>query len=353
LHIVTDSKYVLNGLTVYRRWWESQGWLGLANGGLVRATIARLRARSAPTTFRWVKGHSGVQGNEGADALAKQAVRDRKVVALPDAPLKFIAYGAALACVTQKLAYKFIRKELKVDERYTTRQNLNLAQRAIKELTGEQPLDAAVWMKTWKLETDRPVRVFWWKMLHGAYRLGSYWLNIPACSDRALCRYCGALETMEHVLCVCNSPWRVVLWSEATGLLVRRGIKPDDLSFPHLLAVGVLVLPGRLERTLPADVRLTRIVLMEMVYLTWVVRCEWTIGKEGDLSRLITVPEILNRWYWRINRRLWIDVALAKKAARRCVAPRNLVLETWRGLISCEGEEPEDWMSSSGVLVGR
>ncbi|KAI0684822.1 RnaseH-domain-containing protein [Cerioporus squamosus] len=337
LHIVTDSKYVLKGLTVHRHVWEAQGWFGLSNAGLIRDTIARLRV-TAPTTLRWVKGHSGVQGNEGADALAKAA---------------FVASGAQLVAVTQKLAYKFIRKGRQVDCRLTTRRNMDLAQCVIKEIAGNRPTDAMIWAEMWKLETDRPIRVFWWKMLHGAYKMGPYWLNIPACVDRALCKYCGALESMEHVLCVCNSPWRVALWTDVCALLANVGLKTDDLSFAHLLAVSVLALPGRSATVAPACVRLSRIILTEMVYLTWVVRCEWTIGREGNLARLPTVSEIINRWYWRLNRHLWIDVVLATKTKRRCIVPKCLVLETWRGLISCAGEVPDDWMSASEVLVGR
>lgn len=354
LHIVTDSKYVLKGLTEHSRKWEAEGWHGVANAAAIRDALARLRARSAPTTLRWVKGHAGDPGNEGADMLAKDAVRARKRMRMPPAPLKFVASGVAFIAVSQKLAYGIIKRTKKPDCRHTTRKNLDKASEAVYSVSGIRPTDAAIWCGVWKLDADRPVRAFWWKMLHGAHKIGAYWNNISNCTDRAYCKYCGALETMSHILIECNVPWRVALWTEAVDLLEKRGVLVGQISFGHILALSVFVPPKRgTQSSSSADVRLTRIVLAELMYLSWVLRCEWTIGKEGDMGRIFSVSEVLNRWYWRINRRLRFDVLLARRAKGGQVPLKDVVQATWRGLISCSGSEPADWMSLSEVLVGR
>ncbi len=353
LHIVTDSKYVFKGLTEYRWQWEAQGWIGVANSRLIRETVARLRARSAITSLRWVKGHSGNVGNDGADALAKEAVRTKRKVVLPAAPMRFVADGAALVAMTQKLAYKFVRRQLPSIDRETTIRNVHIAREAVRELSGVRPLESALWLSIWKLDADRPVRAFWWKLLHGAHRVGGYWTHINGYTDRALCRYCGALESMEHILWACGSPWRMGLWAEVVGLLGKRGLSVDLLSFGHILSIGLLVMPKDGKCAPPADVRLARILLSEMIYLTWVLRCEWTIEREGDPARIFSVNEVLNRWYWRINRSLRMDVMLARKAGKKGPPLKDVVLGTWRGLLSCRGDEPEDWMSLSEFLVGR
>ncbi len=353
LHVVTDSKYVFNGLTVYSRTWEDQGWLDVANASLMKETVARLRARSAPTSFRWIKGHSGNRGNDGADLLAKGAVRTRNVIVLSRAPTKFVADGAKLTVMTQKLAYKSVRALKPNDGRETTRKNISIAKEAVEELDGKYPYTACLWNTIWKMDVDRPVRVFWWKLMHGAHRVGAYWKHISGYTDRAVCGYCGDIETMEHILWRCGSPWRMALWAEVMGLLSKRDIDVSRLEFGNILAMGVLVIPKRDGTPPPADVRLTRILLTEMIYMTWVARCEWTIDKQSDLERMLSVPEALNRWYWRINRRLRTDVLTARKTVNKGSPLKDIVLETWRGLLSCKGEEPEDWMSLSEVLVGR
>ncbi len=354
LHIVTDSKYVFKGLIEFRRLWEAQGWIGVANTKLIRDTIARLRARSAPTSLRWIKGHSGSQGNDGADALAKNAVRTKSVVEMPRAPTKFVSEGAAMIAMTQKLAYKFVRRSDPSDGRETTRANVSRAREAMRELTKERVSEPMLWLAIWKMDVDRPVRAFWWKLMHGAHRVGKYWKHISGYEERAVCGFCGALESMEHILWTCGSPWRMALWAEVIELLTKRGIKVDQLEFGNVLAVGILVIPKDDGTTPPrADERLTRILLTEMLYMTWVLRCEWTIEREGDQDRMFTIPEVLNRWYWRINRRLKVDVLTARRAKKKDPTQKDVVLETWRGLLSCRGEEPEDWMSLSEVLVGR
>ncbi|KAI0685567.1 hypothetical protein C8T65DRAFT_559338, partial [Cerioporus squamosus] len=353
LHIVTDSKYVFQGLTIYCRRWEAKGWIDVENASLVRDVLARLRARCAPTSLRWVKGHSDNQGNDGADALAKEAVRAKRVTVLPPPPLKFVATGAELIAVSQKLAYKSVRKAGPRFYRETTVRNLRLAKNATGDMEGGGLNDAALWCCIWKLDSDRPVRVFWWKLMHGAHRVGSYWTHITGYTERALCGFCGALESMEHILWTCGSPWRLALWAEVTELLAKRGVDTDSLEFRHILALGLLGLKKGGAEASRVDNRLARIVLSEMIYLSWILRCEWTIGREGNVTRMFTVPEVLNKWYWRLNKRLRTDVLVARRAKKKGTPLMDLVLETWRGLLSCEGDEPEDWVSLSEVLVGR
>jgi ribonuclease HI len=72
LEIVSDSKYVINRLTLHLREWEDKGWIGIQNTTLFKKAAFMLKSKSAKTTFRWVKGHSGNLGNEESDKLAKE-----------------------------------------------------------------------------------------------------------------------------------------------------------------------------------------------------------------------------------------------------------------------------------------
>ncbi len=71
--LYTDSRYVMEGITKWINGWKRNGWLTAAkqpvkNADLWQALDAA-RARHE-VDWRWVKGHSGDEGNERADALA-------------------------------------------------------------------------------------------------------------------------------------------------------------------------------------------------------------------------------------------------------------------------------------------
>jgi ribonuclease HI len=75
LHI--DSKYVLDGITKWMPNWKKSGWKTAAkapvkNEDLWRRLDAAIKTHTID--WCWVKGHSGNQGNERADALANLGV---------------------------------------------------------------------------------------------------------------------------------------------------------------------------------------------------------------------------------------------------------------------------------------
>lgn len=73
IHIITDSQYVKDGIEKWILNWKKNGWK-TASGQPVKNQDLWKRldsAKTALTTFEWVKGHSGHEGNEEADKLAR------------------------------------------------------------------------------------------------------------------------------------------------------------------------------------------------------------------------------------------------------------------------------------------
>jgi len=75
--LVTDSKYVMQGITEWIGGWKARGWKTadkkpVKNDDLWRR-LDTARARHK-VTWRWVKGHAGHELNERADALANRGI---------------------------------------------------------------------------------------------------------------------------------------------------------------------------------------------------------------------------------------------------------------------------------------
>lgn len=72
--LVTDSSYVMDGLTKWIHGWKKNGWKTAAKKPVKNAELWQdLDAAAAKhdVTWQWVKGHAGHPQNERADELAR------------------------------------------------------------------------------------------------------------------------------------------------------------------------------------------------------------------------------------------------------------------------------------------
>jgi ribonuclease HI len=75
--IMTDSTYVMKGITEWLPNWVRKGWRTAGNTPVKNADLWQLLvAAQAPhqVEWQWVKGHAGHPGNERADQLANRGI---------------------------------------------------------------------------------------------------------------------------------------------------------------------------------------------------------------------------------------------------------------------------------------
>jgi len=77
INLYTDSQYVRKGILEWMDNWKKRGWKTAARKPVKNQDLwMRLDAAIARhiIEWNWVKGHSGVEGNEIADNLANEAI---------------------------------------------------------------------------------------------------------------------------------------------------------------------------------------------------------------------------------------------------------------------------------------
>jgi ribonuclease HI len=75
--LYTDSEYVRRGITEWLQSWKARGWKTADRKPVKNQDLwERLDAIAAQHSieWHWVKGHSGVPGNERVDRLANAAI---------------------------------------------------------------------------------------------------------------------------------------------------------------------------------------------------------------------------------------------------------------------------------------
>ena len=77
VELVTDSKYVKNGINEWIVNWKRNGWKTAAKKPVKNKDLWQVLdelVQKRAIAWKWVKGHSGHPGNEKADQLANDAI---------------------------------------------------------------------------------------------------------------------------------------------------------------------------------------------------------------------------------------------------------------------------------------
>jgi ribonuclease HI len=77
LSLVTDSKYLKDGINLWMKNWKKNGWKTAAKTPVKNQDIwIKLDAATSQLnlTWQWIKGHSGDEYNDLADTLARKAI---------------------------------------------------------------------------------------------------------------------------------------------------------------------------------------------------------------------------------------------------------------------------------------
>lgn len=77
--LITDSQYVLKGVKEWMPNWKKRNWMTAGRKPVKNVDLWKMLdqlVNQHQVEWKWVKGHSGVAGNERADALANKGIDD-------------------------------------------------------------------------------------------------------------------------------------------------------------------------------------------------------------------------------------------------------------------------------------
>jgi ribonuclease HI len=235
--------------------------------------------------------------------------------------------------------------------RPSTVKMLEIVRKAAADGFGKYVSDTDIWRSLASKDFLLRTAQFLWKGVHNAHRIGNYWTHIPECEERATCKECGVTEDLEHILLKCESPGRATIWRAAEALWREKESEWPELSLGTILGCGLAEFRDEKGKIKQGSQRLYRILMSETAYLTWKLRNERVISRDGAPA---TEEEIINKWKFTINQRLQVDIILAnrpRKGKRPALAP-HLVIETWSKTLDNEHKLPANWLREPRVLVG-
>lgn len=73
----TDSTYVMKGITEWIHGWKKRGWKKSDKKPVINVDLWKILDQlnsEREVTWKWVKGHAGIEGNERADELAREGI---------------------------------------------------------------------------------------------------------------------------------------------------------------------------------------------------------------------------------------------------------------------------------------
>jgi len=347
LTINMSDRNIMQNLTVKLGINEGLDWFHLQDSDLYRALTANLKSRAGSTTFKLWRKSTKPDSASNAESLTKSALTSPQQQAVDmDIQLSFLIQGQCLLARSQWSFYQNLMTHHN-GKHYSPRT-------ATKELWGMTPSPQQLWRSIRSRDIPKNIRNFLWKCLHGSYKIGSYWRNIPNYEDWGICHLCGETKLMEHILVDCEpSTIQKTVWELASKLCCKREDAWPNVSFGSILGVNLPNSANTKSTKKKGRNRLFTILVLESAHLIWKLRCQWIIENKGNLTKLPTREEIHNRWVKNMNLRLKFDKLQTdtKRYGSRAMKS-DLVLKTWSGILLDEDNLPDNWIWESGVLVG-
>ncbi|KAJ7208383.1 hypothetical protein GGX14DRAFT_365484 [Mycena pura] len=338
LTIFSAQPYIRDAMNKRLSRWEQEGWVGVQHRNVLRCVAAELKARTAPTFFEVAEpGTPARAACRRAARIAKRAARGRDTAVWDmTLPAGLALPGLRLQGNRQKIFYRGIREEKtnRLTVRVSTAKQLKAIREAVYDVFRRNVTDEEIWNSLYVKDfLPRPSQ-FLWKCVHNAHKTaGTANWKRPSLSveseHRAICRDCGVIESLEHILVSCESPGQRLIWKAAETLWLERELEWPEISLGTVLGCGLAEFRddgGKIDR---GAQRLYRILISEAAYQIWRLRNERVIDRDGAPA---SEEEIMNKFKFVINQRLQMDKLLANR-------PRKENL-------------PTDWLSEPRVLVG-
>ncbi|KNZ80655.1 Ribonuclease H1, partial [Termitomyces sp. J132] len=347
----SDSQITIDNLTSLLTKHEDEGWIGTANSNILCPLIACLHERKGLTILEKVKAHAEITGNEGADCLADQGARktlqDEIDLRIPKG---YDLSGAKLVSVMQALVYKGILESQLAPTRRGTAVNLDMTRWAAKDRIGVLPLDRVIWKSLRDKALSREIRNFLWKSMHGLYKLGKYWENIPSFESRATCPKCRVEELMAHILTECKVSGLAHIWTLTEKTFNLRKVTFRKPSIGDIL--GCTITGGDNMRDAREET-FRSIVIAEAAYTIWKARCKWRITREADPDHVLSRQEVVSQMRAALERKIKLD-CMATDAERygKKVVMQKKVHSMWKHLMSADSTPLTLWRKITEVLVG-
>jgi hypothetical protein len=354
----------MDSMTCFLQDWEDWGWTLIQNAEMFKSLAFQLRQQSTPANFEKVKAHSGEEGNEGTDELAKQGALEAELGEL-DLAIEpaFDVQGARVVAATQKLLNQAILDSQPTPTRRCTKHNMRKAEQALQSGSYEAKPRAAIWKGMRDKDICKNIGQFLFQTAHESQKIGSYRKNIPGYKDRVRCTVCGSEnESMEHILIHCpRLVERKTIWRLAKTLCNAQGgphVWPN-INLGLIVACGAIQLEpdaandqpkGKRRCTAKCASHFLWIILLESVQLIWVLWCKRVIQEKSH-----SPTKVEARWCNKVQVQLCMDRTHAFKVLHTERLQR-LVCDMWHSTVRLapggRGHTQGDWASDLGVLVG-
>jgi len=166
---------------------------------------------------------------------------------------------------------------------------------------------------------------------------------------RGRCHACQVPETLEHIALECEAHGQKLIWNLTQQLWSKKYNQWPTLSWGLILGCNLVKFRSDKGTALPEKGRLFTILVSVAWHLIWNIRTNRVISSP---DRTFNEMETHNQWLRAINRALQRDRLLTDKIRFGPLAfNKQMVLNTWSGLLMDEALLPDDW-THEGVLVG-